>query len=153
MTNPIWKSIADAAPTLEDLKKLSLERQIVLLLARPFTVGDRVRVRSGALGGIFEATVLGMSLTYVTMRTDGGILKVPNSTLLAAGVGVLSPDDDHPAPLTLRAFREQGSKVRPRSRNRNKVARLVVRGARRRSTAKKLKPDPHSVHVPISKQP
>ena len=34
MTNPIWKSIADAAPTLEDLKKLSLERQIVLLLAR-----------------------------------------------------------------------------------------------------------------------
>jgi Protein of unknown function (Hypoth_ymh) len=34
MTNPVWKSIADAAPTLEDLKKLSFERQILLLLAR-----------------------------------------------------------------------------------------------------------------------
>ena len=34
MTNPIWKSIADAAPTLEDLKKLSSERQVMLLLDR-----------------------------------------------------------------------------------------------------------------------
>jgi hypothetical protein len=34
MTHPAWKSIADAAPTLADLKKLSLERQIMLLLAR-----------------------------------------------------------------------------------------------------------------------
>ena len=34
MTNPAWKSIADSAPTLADLKRLPLERQIVLLLAR-----------------------------------------------------------------------------------------------------------------------
>lgn len=34
MSNPVWKSIADAAPTLADLKKLSLECQIMLLLAR-----------------------------------------------------------------------------------------------------------------------
>ena len=34
MTNPVWKSIADAAPTLADLKKLSLDRQVMLLLAR-----------------------------------------------------------------------------------------------------------------------
>jgi small-conductance mechanosensitive channel len=60
---------------------------LVLLLARPFTVGDRIRIRSGALGGVFEAVVLGLSLTYVTIRTDDGILKIPNSVMLATAVG------------------------------------------------------------------
>ncbi|MGH9107141.1 MAG: mechanosensitive ion channel family protein [Acidimicrobiales bacterium] len=59
---------------------------LVLLLARPFAVGDRIRVRSGALGGLFDARVLEMSLTYVTMRTEDGDLKVPNSAMLAAGI-------------------------------------------------------------------
>lgn len=60
---------------------------IVLLLARPFTIGDHIRVRSGALGGLFDGVVLGMSLTYVTLSTDDGLLKIPNSGLLAAAVG------------------------------------------------------------------
>jgi small-conductance mechanosensitive channel len=60
---------------------------IVLLLARPFTIGSRVRIRSGALGGIFEGTVVGMSLTYVTLETDDGRLSVPNSAMLAGAVG------------------------------------------------------------------
>jgi hypothetical protein len=34
VTNPQFKSIADAAPTLSDLKRLSFERQIMLLLAQ-----------------------------------------------------------------------------------------------------------------------
>jgi len=59
----------------------------VLLLARPFGVGDHIRVRSGALGGQFDGVVTGMSLTYVTLRTDEGPLKVPNSGMLAAAVG------------------------------------------------------------------
>src|ERR1700735_5477601 len=57
------------------------------LLARPFAVGNRVRVRSGALGGEFYGTVISMSLTYVSILTDEGMLKVPNSSLLAAAVG------------------------------------------------------------------
>ena len=60
---------------------------LVLLAARPFTVGDHIRVRSGALGGQFEGIVLGISLTYVTLHTDGGPMKVPNSGMLAAAVG------------------------------------------------------------------
>jgi small-conductance mechanosensitive channel len=64
---------------------------LVLLLARPFKVGDHVRIRSGALGGIFDAWVLEVGLVYVTVRTDDGVFKIPNSSILAAGVGQL-PD-------------------------------------------------------------
>jgi small-conductance mechanosensitive channel len=60
---------------------------LVLLMARPFAVGNRVRVRSGALGGEFFGTVTSMSLTYLSILTDEGMLKVPNSSLLAAAVG------------------------------------------------------------------
>jgi|GEM_PF-405904 len=59
---------------------------LVLMLARPFRVGDRVRVRSGALGGIFDARVREMTLTYVTLQTEEGEYKVPNSAMLAAAV-------------------------------------------------------------------
>jgi small-conductance mechanosensitive channel len=60
---------------------------LVLLLARPFSVGDHIRVRAGALGGEFDGYVRGMSLTYVTVDTDDGPLHVPNSGVLAAAVG------------------------------------------------------------------
>jgi small conductance mechanosensitive channel len=65
---------------------------LVLILARPFVVGDHIRIRSGSLGGIFDAWVLEMSLTYVTVRTDDGQLKIPNTAMLAAGVGKLPPE-------------------------------------------------------------
>jgi small-conductance mechanosensitive channel len=75
---------------------------VVLLLAKPFTVGERIRIRSGALGGIFDATVLGVSLTYVTVHTDDGILKIPNSVMLATAAGpIAAPQEmpqDQPAP-------------------------------------------------------
>jgi len=60
---------------------------IVMLFARPFVVGDDIRIRSGALGGVFDVKVLGIGLTYVTVRTEDGVLKIPNSAMLAAGVG------------------------------------------------------------------
>lgn len=59
----------------------------VLLVVRPISVGDYIRVRSGALGGEFYGTVASMSLTYVSVLTDQGLLKVPNSSFLAAAVG------------------------------------------------------------------
>jgi small-conductance mechanosensitive channel len=70
---------------------------LVLITAKPFRVGDRIRVRSGALGGIFDARVREMSLTYVTLHTDDGDLKVPNSVMLAAGIG-RTPRSPLPAP-------------------------------------------------------
>jgi len=60
---------------------------LVLLLARPFTVGDHIRIRAGALGGEFDGTVRAISLTYVTVDTGDGPLHVPNSGVLAAAVG------------------------------------------------------------------
>jgi small-conductance mechanosensitive channel len=67
---------------------------VVLLLAKPFSVGEHIRIRSGALGGIFDATVLGVSLTYVTVRTDDGILKIPNSVMLATAAGPIAPHEE-----------------------------------------------------------
>ena len=60
---------------------------LVLLLNRPFTIGDHIRIRSGALGGEFDGTVTGMGLTYVALDTTSGPLQVPNSSILAAAVG------------------------------------------------------------------
>jgi len=59
---------------------------LVLLFARPFHVGDDIIIRSGTLG-VVEGHVRGIGLTYVTVRTKDGTLKVPNSVMLASGIG------------------------------------------------------------------
>jgi small-conductance mechanosensitive channel len=61
---------------------------IVMLFARPFVVGDNIRIRSGVTG-VLDAKVLGIGLTYVTVMTDDGVLRVPNSIMLGAGIGHL----------------------------------------------------------------
>jgi small-conductance mechanosensitive channel len=70
---------------------------VVLLLARPFVVGDNIRIRSGALGGVFDSVVLSVSLTYVTVRASDGILKIPNSVMLATAVGPITPNGQEPS--------------------------------------------------------
>jgi hypothetical protein len=60
---------------------------IVLLMARPFRVGDQVGIRSGALSGLLEGTVTEISITYVSLQTANGPVHVPNSQVLAAAVG------------------------------------------------------------------
>jgi small-conductance mechanosensitive channel len=61
---------------------------IVMLFARPFVVGDSIRIRSGVTG-VLDVKVLGIGLTYVTVMTDDGVLRVPNSIMLGAGIGHL----------------------------------------------------------------
>ena len=68
---------------------------LVLIMARPFGVGDHIRIRSGALGGMFDAWVQEMSLTYVTVQTDDGQFKIPNTAMLAAGVGASASREPH----------------------------------------------------------
>ena len=64
---------------------------VVLLFARPFSVGDDIRIRSGALG-VIDVHVLGSGLTYVTVMTEDGVIKIPNSVMLGSGIGHLRAD-------------------------------------------------------------
>ncbi len=60
---------------------------MVLLMVRPFTLGDYVVLRSSPLGGEYEGTVTDMSLFYVRMLTKRGPVVLPNAGVLAAAVG------------------------------------------------------------------
>jgi small-conductance mechanosensitive channel len=64
---------------------------MVLLFARPFRVGDGVRLRAGALSGVLEGTVTDISITYVKLETADGQILVPNSQALASVVGPIPP--------------------------------------------------------------
>ncbi len=63
---------------------------LVLLFSHPFSVGDYIRVRSSMIG-IIDVWVIDIGLTYVTVQTNDGLLKIPNSAMLAAGIGQLTP--------------------------------------------------------------
>jgi small-conductance mechanosensitive channel len=60
---------------------------MVLLMVRPFNLGDYVVLRSSPLGGEYEGTVTDMSLFYVRMLTNRGPVVLPNAGVLAAAVG------------------------------------------------------------------
>jgi small-conductance mechanosensitive channel len=59
---------------------------LVLLLSRPFQVGDVILLRSGALGGQLEGTVTEIGITYLQLDTSNGVMSLPNSQVLAAAV-------------------------------------------------------------------
>src|SRR6185436_15240966 len=58
----------------------------VLLSARPFRVGDRIRLHSGATAGRIEGTVAGLGLLYTILRRGGDPIMVPNSVVLGSAV-------------------------------------------------------------------
>jgi len=67
---------------------------LVLMLARPFKVGDEIRLRAGSLGGsgTLDGTVTDIGITYVRIDTGGGVISVPNSQALNSVVGPIPPD-------------------------------------------------------------
>jgi len=69
---------------------------LVLLFSRPFNVGETIVIRSGTLG-VLECEVRAIGLTYVTVHTDTGLLKIPNAVMAASAIGRLAPPID-PAP-------------------------------------------------------
>jgi small-conductance mechanosensitive channel len=72
---------------------------IVLLVARPFRVGDSIRLRAGALGGVLDGTVTEIGITYVRLQCNGALMAVPNSQVLNAVVGPVPQDSDTPVPV------------------------------------------------------
>lgn len=70
---------------------------LVLLIARPFHVGDSIRLRAGALGstGMIDGVVTDIGITYVRLDTGESVMAVPNSMALAAIAGpVPAPTSD-----------------------------------------------------------
>ena len=59
---------------------------MVLLSARPFRVGERVRLQAGAVGGTVEGIVSSLGLLYTTLARGDDRIQVPNSIVLAAAV-------------------------------------------------------------------
>ena len=71
---------------------------LVLVFARPFKVGDAIRLRAGALGGTLDGIVTDIGITYVRFDTDGSVMSVPNSQVLNAIVGPIPPEPDEQEP-------------------------------------------------------
>jgi small conductance mechanosensitive channel len=77
---------------------------IVILSARPFRVGDTVRLQAGALGGRIEGVVTSVGLMYTTFDAGGDPVLVPNSAVIAAASSPLR----EPEAVTLRARLRSG---------------------------------------------
>ena len=59
---------------------------IVLISARPFRVGDRVRFQGGPLAGRIEGVVASLGLLYTTLQKDADAVMIPNSVVLNCAV-------------------------------------------------------------------
>jgi small-conductance mechanosensitive channel len=80
---------------------------MVLLSARPFRVGERVRLQAGAVGGQLEGVVSSLGLLYTTLARGEDRIMVPNNVVLSAAVLPLR----EPAPVDVRVRLERG--IRP----------------------------------------
>jgi small conductance mechanosensitive channel len=79
---------------------------MVLLSARPFRVGDRVRFQAGMLAGMVEGMVTSLGLLYTTLAQGEDRIMVPNNVVLSAAVVPLR----EPAAVDLRARLRSGVK-------------------------------------------
>ena len=72
---------------------------VVLISARPFRVGDRVRLQAGGIAGQLEGTAVSLGLLYTIFAQGEDSIMVPNSVVLSAAVVPLR----EPAGVDLRA--------------------------------------------------
>jgi small-conductance mechanosensitive channel len=59
---------------------------MVLISARPFRVGERIRLQAGAVGGSVEGVVSSLGLLYTTLTRGEERTMIPNTVVLAAVV-------------------------------------------------------------------
>ncbi len=69
---------------------------LVLVFARPFKVGDAIRLQAGALGGTLDGIVTDIGITYVRFSADGRVMSIPNSQVLNSVVGPIPPEPEDP---------------------------------------------------------
>jgi small-conductance mechanosensitive channel len=58
----------------------------VLLSARPFRVGDRVRLQGGPIGGELEGIVASLGLLYTSLVSGADRILVPNSVVISIAI-------------------------------------------------------------------
>ena len=97
----------------------------VLLSARPFRVGDRVRLQGGAIAGQIEGTATSLGLLYTTFVAGEDQVLIPNSVVLnvsltplrePSAVGLRARLRPGTTPLSLQKVLEEGLAVPVRSR-------------------------------------
>jgi small-conductance mechanosensitive channel len=66
---------------------------MVLLTARPFRVGERVRLQAGVVGGTVEGTVSSLGLLYTTLSHGYDRMLIPNNVVLSAAIVPLKEPD------------------------------------------------------------
>jgi small conductance mechanosensitive channel len=72
---------------------------VVLISARPFKAGDRVKLQAGGLAGEVEGIVTSLGLLYTTLARGEDSIMVPNNVVLASAVVPLR----EPSSVDLRA--------------------------------------------------
>jgi small-conductance mechanosensitive channel len=77
----------------------------VLLNARTFRVGERIRLQGGGLAGSVEGIVTSLGLMYTTLANGADTIMVPNAVVLSVAVVPLR----EPAAVSLRARLRPGS--------------------------------------------
>ncbi len=66
---------------------------MVLLSARPFRVGERIRLQTGSVGGTVEGVVSSLGLLYTTLARGEDRIMIPNNVVLSAAVVPLREPD------------------------------------------------------------
>jgi small-conductance mechanosensitive channel len=66
---------------------------LVLLSARPFRVGERVRLQAGAVAGQAEGVVSSLGLLYTTLARGDDQMMIPNNVVLSAAIVPLREPD------------------------------------------------------------
>ena len=80
---------------------------MVLLSARPFRLGERVRLQAGALAGGADGVVASLGLLYTTLSRGEERIMIPNNLVLSSAILPLSEPESVDVKVTL------GSGVRP----------------------------------------
>jgi small conductance mechanosensitive channel len=80
---------------------------LVLISARPFRVGEKIRLQSGPIGGVLEGVVSSLGLLYTTLARGDDRVMIPNNSVLSSVVVPLR----EPKPVDVKVRLSSG--VRP----------------------------------------
>jgi small conductance mechanosensitive channel len=96
----------------------------VLVSARPFQVGDRVRLQGGGLAGSVEGVVSSFGLLYTIIAQRSDRIMIPNSVVLSVAVAPLR----EPAGIDLRARLKPDATPADIQRRLERALRTPLRG-------------------------